>query len=224
MISVPPGTVVVFADLGCAWAHAAMYGLHEARERLGLEGSISFDIRAFPLELHNSRPTPKWVLDAEVPVVGGAAPKAGWAIWHNALYRYPVTMLPAMEAVYAVKAQDVGVSDRFDRALRVAFFRDSVCISMHEEIVSIGATIQGLDADRLAGDLRKGTFRQKVFDDYEISKSHEVKGSPHVFSPDGTDVQNPGVEMTWDDPKNGFPVIHSYDVSVYDDILIRAKG
>ncbi len=222
MVEVASGTIVVFADPGCAWAHAAMYGLHEARQRLGLE-AVSFDIRAFPLELHNSRPTPKWILDAEVPVVGGAAPKAGWAVWHNALYRYPVTMLPAMEAVHAVKDQDLGVSDRFDRALRIAFFRESRCISMHEEIVSIGSSIQGLDPDRLDRDLQEGTYRRKVFDDFESSKSDEVKGSPHVFLPDGTDFHNPGIDMSWDDPKNGFPVIHSYDVSVYDDILVRAK-
>ena len=52
-----------------------------------------------------------------------------------------------------------------------------------------------------------------------------MKGSPHVFCPDGTDVHNPGITMTWTkDPGRGFPVIEKDDPTVYDELLRRAVG
>ena len=59
MLEVAPRTIVVFSDIGCPWAHVAVWRLHDARRRLGLEETVSFDHRVFPLELFNSQPTPK---------------------------------------------------------------------------------------------------------------------------------------------------------------------
>ncbi|MBA3629110.1 MAG: hypothetical protein H0W55_05445 [Actinobacteria bacterium] len=36
-IDVVPGTIVVFADIGCPWAHLAIFRLHTWRDRLGLK-------------------------------------------------------------------------------------------------------------------------------------------------------------------------------------------
>ncbi len=98
------GTVVVYSDIGCPWSHAAVWRLWDARARLGLDEAVRFDFRAFPLELINSRPTPKLTLDAEIPVAGALAPRAGWQIWQAPDWQYPSTMLPALEAVQAAKA------------------------------------------------------------------------------------------------------------------------
>jgi len=38
MVEVAPGTIVVFSDIGCPWAHVAVWRLHDARRRLGLDG------------------------------------------------------------------------------------------------------------------------------------------------------------------------------------------
>lgn len=83
MITVRPGTIVVFADIGCPWAHAAIYRLQLFREKAGLTEAIHFDIRAFPLELFNRQPTPKLILDAETSCVGAMEPGAGWQMWQR---------------------------------------------------------------------------------------------------------------------------------------------
>ena len=111
MIEVPPGRLVVFADIGCPWAHVAIHRLHETRARLGLTAALLFNMRAFPLEHVNRRATPKNILDAEIPVAGAIEPDAGWQMWQRPEYEYPVTMLPALEAVQAVKEQGLPLSE-----------------------------------------------------------------------------------------------------------------
>lgn len=52
-----------------------------------------------------------------------------------------------------------------------------------------------------------------------------VRGSPHVFLRDGTDVFHPGVELHWERGHGeGFPVIDVDDPSAYDEILRRAAS
>lgn len=226
MIEVERGTLVLYGDIGCPWSHLAVYRLHKARREAGLEGELAFDIRSFPLELFNARPTPKHVLDAEIPVAGALDPDAGWSLWADHPGKWPVTMLPPMEAVYAAKEQGLAIADMFDRGLRVAFFRDSRCISMHHEIVAIASEVEGLDANEIDRALVSGRFRSKVFDDMQIAKDNDVKGSPQIFLSDGSDAHNPGIEMHWDKHAGGIgvPVIDHDDPSVYDRLVRRAVG
>jgi predicted DsbA family dithiol-disulfide isomerase len=224
MIEVRPQTVVVYGDIGCPWAHLAVYRLHSARTRAGLEEAISFDIRCFPLELFNSRPTPKLTLDAETAVAGGLDPEAGWKLWSERESTYPVTTLLAMEAVHAAKEQGLGLSDRLDRALRVAFFRDSRCISMHHVILEVSEEVPGLDIAALESALKDGRARSAVFADKEDAERNDVKGSPHLFTPDGSNFHNPGIKMHWEGKRGGFPVIEEDDQSIYDRIVKLAEG
>jgi len=225
VFDVQPGTILVFADIGCPWAHLAVHRLHEARSRGGLDGRVAFDVHAFPLELINERPTPKHHLDGEIPVVGALDPEAGWSLWRRPAWEYPDTMLPAMEAVHAAKEQDLFVSDRLDRALRRAFFRDSRPISIHTEILAVASDVEALDLDALEDSLMEGKTRRRIFDDLETSRQDVVRGSPHVFLPDGTDQHNPGIEMHQAGEKGGvFPVIDRDDPSVYDELIARASA
>lgn len=137
MADVAAGTLVVYSDIACPWSHAAVYRLHETRRRLRLEGRVAFDHRAFPLELVNSRPTPRLELDAEIPVAGALAPRAGWQLWQAPASQYPVTTLPALEAVQAAKGQGLRASEELDRGLRRAFFGESRCISMRHVILEV---------------------------------------------------------------------------------------
>lgn len=60
-------------------------------------------------------------------------------------------------------------------------------------------------------------------DQAEKAATDGVRGSPHLFLPDGTDLHNPGVELHWEGEKGrGFPVIDSDDPSVHGDLLRRA--
>jgi hypothetical protein len=156
MVEVAPGTIVVFSDIGCPWAHVAVWRLHDARRRLGLEGRVAFDHRVFPLELFNSQPTPRDELAVEWEACAALTPRAGWQAWN---------------------APD-----------------DS------------------------------GRARHLVFEQYEVARSDAVDGSPHLFLADGTNVQNPGIEATWDEGSDGFwrPTIVGDDPNAYDQLLSAA--
>ena len=224
MIEVRPGTIAVFGDIACPWAHLAVYRLHATRDRLGLTGKVSFDLRSFPLEMFNKRPTPQLTLNAEIAVAGGHEPDAGWKLWTESDAAYPVSTLLPMEAVHAAKEQDLLVSDRLDRALRVAFFRDSLCISLQHVILEVASEVEDLDVTSLEAALKDGRARHFVFEDMEIAEGSKVKGSPHLFTPDGGDFHNPGIKMHWEGKRGGFPVIEEDDPSVYERILKAAIG
>ncbi|MDQ4126017.1 MAG: DsbA family protein [Actinomycetota bacterium] len=223
MFDIPPGRIVVFADIGCPWAHVAVHRLHETRARLGLDDRVTFDVRAFPLELFNGQPTPKKVLDAEIPVTGALAPDAGWQMWQRPEHEYPVTMLPALEAVHAAKEQGLRLAEQLDRALRRGFFGASGNVSMRHEILDIATSVPGLDVEALARALDDGRARQAIADDRAVAEGDEVNGSPHVFLPGGEDVHNPGIEMHWEgDHGEGFPVVDKDDPSIYERMLAAA--
>ena len=214
----------MYSDLGCPWTHLAVYRFLAARRRLGLDGQVVLDHRAFPLEILNSRPTPFRILAAEIPVVGGLDPAAGWQVWQGDLTTWPVTVLPALEAVQAAKGQSLDGSERLDRALRLAFFAESRCISMRHVVLEAAAR-SGLDAATLATALDDGHARRAVLDQRAAAEESEVKGSPHFFLPDGTNVHNPGIEMEWAGAHGeGFPVVHKDDPRIYDDLVRQGAG
>ena len=223
MIEVAPGTIVVFSDLSCPWAHAAIHRFWEQRSRLGLEDEVVLDHRVFPLELHNDRGTPKRILEAEIPVAGSLAPEAGWQVWQGPIHEWVSTLLLAMEAVQTAKQQSLRASEALDRALRRAFFADSRNISMHHEIVAVAEAIEGVDAGLVGEALKDGRRRSALFEDEAASASDEVEGSPHFFLEDGTDIHNPGVEFHWEGEHGvGFPVIDSDDPNAFERLLKAA--
>ncbi|HYP24582.1 MAG TPA: DsbA family protein [Actinomycetota bacterium] len=223
MFDIPKGRVVVFADIGCPWAHVAIHRLHETRARMGLGDRVVFDVRAFPLEIVNRRPTPKKTLDAEIPVAGALAPDAGWQMWQRPEHEYPVTMLPALEAVHAAKEQGPKIAEQLDRALRRGFFGDSRNVSMRHEILEIAESVDGLDTKALAQALDDGRARAALAEDRKLAESDEVDGSPHVFLPEGESVHNPGIEMHWEgEHGEGFPVVDKDDPTIYERLLAAA--
>ena len=225
MIDVAAGTIVVYADIGCPWAHAAVHRLMATRRDMGLDQEVVLDHRAFVLEVVNARPTPRRVLDAEIPVVAGLDPSAGWQMWQGQDWTWPVSTLPAMEAVQAAKEQGLRQSERLDRALRVALFGESRCITMRHVILDVAAGCEGVDVQALAAALDDGRARRAVMEQHRFAEStDEVGGSPHLFLPDGTSSHNPGVAHHWEGegPGRGFPVVTSDDPAIYGDLLVRA--
>src|SRR2546421_1627181 len=224
MFDVSPGTPVVYGDIACPWSHLCVHGLRRARHRLGLDGQVDLDLHSFPLELFNGRGTPKRTLDAEIPVVGALDPSAGWQMWQRPEYEYPVTTLPALEAVQAAKTQGLRASEDLGCALRYAFFAESRTISLVPVILDVAKQCAGVDVGVLAEALDDGRARATVIEQRETAERIGVKGSPHVYLPDGTDVANPGIDKHWEGEEGeGFPVIDGYDPSVYDDLIRRAR-
>lgn len=215
-------TITIWSDIACPWATLLVWRLHARRAALGVE--VAFDHRCFPLELFNERPTPRAIVDAEIAALAPLAPEAGWRPWSRDASAYPVTSLPALEAVQAAKAQGLDASDRLDLALRQALWRDARCVSLRHEVLA-AAEAAGLDVAALARALDAGTARHRVVDDWRSAAEGAAEGSPYVVLPDGTAVLNPGVEQHWEGPKpGGRPVVDRDDEAVLDDLLLKAAG
>jgi len=219
MPTADPGTILIYSDIACPWSHLAVHRLWATRRRLGLEDQVLFDHRAFPLEMFNERATPKRGLDAEVAVLGGHDVDAGWHTWDRATHEYPGSSLLALEAVQAAKRQGLAASEQLDRALRRAFFANRRNITMRHEILAAAAACEAVDEAALQEDLDSGTARRAVIEQKKSAETSNVKGSPHLYLPDGTDVHNPGMDIHWAD--GGFPVVDKDDPSIYEDIFER---
>jgi predicted DsbA family dithiol-disulfide isomerase len=227
-MDVPPGTVLMYSDIGCPWASLAVHRLRRRRAELGLDDAVVVDHRCFPLELVNSRVSPKTTLDAETSVIGGHEPSLGWQPWRPREYAYPGSTLLALEAVQAAKSDDVGgprVSEALDAALRFAWYAESRSVHLYSEVMSVAASVEGLDVDALDAALSAGVARRAVFTQWRRAAELGVKGSPHLFTADGLDVHNPGVTLSWTGgPAGGMPAIVDDQPAVYDEILRRAAG
>ena len=216
-----PGTLAVWSDIGCAWSHAVIWRLWDARRRLGLVERVRFDHHAFPLELFNNEPTPRARIEAEWPIARILAPRAGWQAWTAPPDTYPVTMLPALEAVQAAKLGSLAAAEELDRGLRRAFFAESRCISLRHVILEGASTCESLDMDRFVADYDAGLGRRPLFDDWATARTDAVRGSVHVFAPDGTNDQNPGITIAWD---GSAYAVASDDLSAVEDLVRRASG
>ncbi|MBY3552283.1 dithiol-disulfide isomerase [Modestobacter lapidis] len=218
-MDVAPGTVAVYTDVVCAWSTVALHRFSAARSRLGLDEQVRLDLRLFLLEDVNRFAIPERMLDAEIPVVGPLEPDLGLTPWQADRSAWPVTSLPANEAVHAAAAQSPAAAEQLDMALRLAFFRDSRCISMLHEVVDVARSCDRVDADAVAAALDDGRARGAMMADYRAHRD-EVQGSPHFFLADGSSVHNPGIELHWEDA--GYPVVDADDPTAYDDLVRRA--
>ncbi|HEX7196439.1 MAG TPA: hypothetical protein VF364_06355 [Candidatus Limnocylindria bacterium] len=226
-MDVAPNTVAIWSDLGCPWSHAVVWRLHDARRRLGLEGRVRFDHHVFPLELFNSEPTPRPLLDAEWRAAAQLAPRAGWQPWSEPEHTWPVTMLPPMEAVQAAKLQSLEASEQLDRGLRRAFWGESRCISLRHVILEVANECDELDVSTLAAALDDGRARRRLFDDWSIAAGDEVRGSAHLFTADGSGAQNPGITIGWredDGPAGGTAHIERDDPTAIEELVRRAAA
>ncbi|MFF8433064.1 DsbA family oxidoreductase [Streptomyces bacillaris] len=219
--------ITIWSDIGCPWAALALHTLRAASARLELP--VLIDHRAFPLELFNREPTPKFIVDVELAAIAARRPELGWRRWSAPEWTYPSSMLPALEAVQAAKSPAVGglrASDELDIALRRAFYTESRSVGVHAVILELAEGCEHLDADALAKALRAGEGRSEVYDQWDIAQGPHVQGSPHLFAPGGYTVHNPGVTCRWtDSPENGgFPLFEAYDEGWAEDLLRRVHG
>ncbi len=217
-----PPTVTVWSDLGCPWASLALHTLRAAaRERAQ---DILIDHRAFPLELFNDQPTPKFIVDPEIVVISGHRPDLGWRLWSGRESDYPSTMLPAMEAVQATKDPSVGGlrgSDELDAGLRHAFYAESRCISIPSEILAVAAACAHVDEHALARAMERGAGRAEVYAQWRVAQGPGIQGSPHLFAPGGYASHNPGASVRWAAPpdRGGMPRLDRYDPSWAAELL-----
>lgn len=222
---IAPGTLTVFSDLWCSFAHVALYRLHATRRRLGLTDRVRFNHRAFPLELFNNGPSPRPGTDSEVGGVAHIEPDAGWQLWRAPDWKFPSSSLPALEAVQIAKEQGLEASERLDLALRRAFWAESRSIGARAVVVAVAEETDGVDAELVAEGLDDGHARRIITADFDCAREHGVRCSPHLYLADGSDHANPGVTARWHGAYGtGFPEVTSDDPTVYEDILKRAAA
>ncbi|MET9694194.1 DsbA family protein [Streptomyces sp. NPDC006514] len=217
----PPGIITVFSDIWCSFAHIAIHRLHATRQRLGLETQVSFDLRAFPLELLNDAPSPRPGTDSEVGRMASLEPAAGWQLWQAKDWLYPSTMLPALEAIQAAKEQSLAASEQLDLGLRRAFWAESRSVSHRKVILDVAAQTGVVDVTALEEALDDGRARSNLSGQTAVARTEAVSCSPHLFLPDGSDWANPGIDVRWEGSYGvGFPVIGSDDPTIYEDLLL----
>lgn len=219
---VAPGTVCLFSDVVCGWATVALHRVYRARAEIDPDATVRVDHRPFLLEDVNCFAVPKRYLDAEIPVLGALAPELGWSEWQGLPETWPVSSALANEAVQAAKRQSLAAAEELDWALRMAFFRDSICITLRHEVERVARTCGSLDVGRLLVDLDDGAARRTMWSEYRLHRN-AVQGSPHFFLSDGSDEHNPGVEFHWNgEPGRGFPVVDDDDPGALHGLLERA--
>lgn len=215
------GTITVWSDIGCPWATLALHTLRAAARDRGQD--VLLDHRAFPLELFNKIPTPKFIIDAEIVAIASHQPKLGWRLWTGLESEYPVTTLPAMEAVQAAKHPSVGglrASDELDEALRQAFYVDSRCISIYPVILDIADQCEHVDSEALSAALASGQGRSQIYQQWKVAQGPEIQGSPHLFASGGFASHNPGATYHWTaKPGEGFPRLEAYNSGWADALL-----
>lgn len=216
--------LVVFSDIVCPWATVIVLRLHAARERVGAQDELAIVLRALPLELEHEKPIPRRIVDAEIPLCASLTPEFGWSLWQGRLEEYPVTVLPALEAVQAAASQSARAAEQLDLALRHAFFGRSRCISMRHEILAAARTCDAVDADLIASALDTGAFRATVTTDFAVARATGVPCSGTVVLPDGSMLCNPGTRTGWIGGRipQGTPVLLDDEPAVYDRIVAEA--
>jgi predicted DsbA family dithiol-disulfide isomerase len=186
-------TVEVWSDIHCPWALVTVHRLRAARARHRLD--VVFEPRAWPLEWVNGRGTPRDIVTTETAALAGHEPAL-----FNA-YRaesWPSTFLPAFELVAAARrVHGPRAAEDVDYASRLAFFRDSVDVSIKaglEHVLTIALELNAdLRPDEVLDTWLHTNTRADVVADYRMSESLPIQGSPQIFWPDGTTTHNPGM-------------------------------
>ncbi|GAB6984317.1 DsbA family oxidoreductase [Nocardioides pyridinolyticus] len=205
--------ITVWSDIGCPWATLALHTLRQEIRRARVD--VLIDHRTFPLEWFNERPTPKPITDAELVAIAGLVGGLEWRSWSAPESTFPVTTLPALEAVQAAKHPRAGglkASDELDEALRRAFWVDHECISVLPIVYRVAASCDSVDLDGLRWAMATGHGRQAVLEQWPVAQREEVVCSPHFFTARGVSSSNPGAQYTWTGgAEAGFPRLVSYD-------------
>ena len=154
--------------------------------------------RSLALEIKNRKSTPKTIVDVEISLMAEQQPDLPIGPWRAPEWQYPVTILPAFEAVKCASLQGGERAWDFAWRTRRAFFAESRCISMRHVLLEL-ARESALDVDRFAADWDSGTFRAEVLaDTHRGWEELRIPGSPTFVLPSGRCVHNPGAyRVTW---------------------------
>jgi predicted DsbA family dithiol-disulfide isomerase len=190
-------TIEVFSDLHCPWGYLAAFRLGQLQPEWS--GSVRLAWRCLPLEVVDSRGTPKHTLDQEVPYLLQIEPDIPARPWRRAEWEYPVTLLPAFEALKCAEAQGDEAALAFNWAVRRAFFAESRCVSLRHILIDI-AREAGLHLAAFVSDFDSGRYKHLVMEESDRGwNALKVAGSPTLVLPSGEQRPYPATpELLWD--------------------------
>jgi predicted DsbA family dithiol-disulfide isomerase len=187
----------MYADLACPYAYVSAYRLRKLREEY--RGTIVIEHKSLSLEYVNREPTPKPLLESELPLLMREEPDIPYQPWQRPDSAWPVTIWPAFEAVKCAERQSLALADELDWALRVAFFAESRCISLRHVLLELAQQV-GLDMERFADDFDRGIAKYQVLQEAQEGWARlHVEGSPTFVLPSGKQISDVGLpEITVD--------------------------
>jgi predicted DsbA family dithiol-disulfide isomerase len=189
--------IAMYADLACPYAYVSAFRVRALRDEE--RGKVTIVHKSLALEYVNREPTPKPVLEQELPLLIQEEPGIPYQRWQRPESEWPVTMWPAFEAVKCAEYQSLKLADELDWALRVAFFAESRCISMRHVLLSVAQQV-GLDMPRFADDFDRGVAKYQVLTEAQEGWERlKVAGSPTFVLPSGKQMSEMGLpEVTLD--------------------------
>lgn len=192
-----PIPIAMYADLACPYAYVSAYRLRKLRDEY--RGTIIIEHKSLALEYVNREPTPKTLLNSELPLLVQEEPDIPYRPWKRPEAEWPVTMWPAFEAVKCAERQSLALADDLDWAIRVAFFAESRCISLRHVLLELAQQV-GLDMERFADDFDRGVTKYQVLQEAQEGwELLRVAGSPTFVLPSGKQISNVGLpEITVD--------------------------
>lgn len=200
-----PATIALYSDLGCPYAYLTAFRLRKLRDEY--RGRVTIAYKCLPLEYVNKCPTPKLLLENEVPMLMLEEPDIPYQPWHAPDSEWPVTMWPAFEAIKCAERQGAAQAAELDWAIRVAFFAESRCISMRHVLFEL-AEQAGLDMRQFSADFDGGVAKRQVL--YEAQEGWEqlkVNGSPTFVLPSGKQVSDLALPQVQLDEQQHYRVV-----------------
>lgn len=194
--------VEFFSDLHCPHAYLTRYRLRRIEDEY--REDMTFRSRCLSIELDLEAPTPKPILDVEthsLVLQEDGIPYEPWPEGRTSTW--PVTFLPAFEAVKAAETIDPGMAWDLDWRIREAFFAEHACVSMRHVLADLAEDV-GLDRDRFLEAFDDGHRARVVEETEEGWYGEGFAVSPSIRLPDGSTHVNPGEHRTEMDPERGF--------------------
>lgn len=184
-------SIAMYADLACPYAYVTAYRLRKLREEY--RETIVIEHKSLSLEYINREPTPKPLLDQELPSLVREEPDIPYQPWQRPDSEWPVTIWPAFEAVKCAERQSLALADDLDWAIRVAFFAESRCISLRHVVLELAQQV-GLDMARFTDDFDRGVTKYLVLQEAQEGWERlHVDGSPTFVLPSGKQISNVGL-------------------------------
>lgn len=187
----------VFADVVCPFAHVGLRRFVTVRAERNLVEPV-LRVRAWPLEIVNDKSHDGASVAPKIAALRAEVAPDAFRSFEPSTF--PKTSLPAMAAEAAAYRLGPRVGESFSLAVRDALFE-------HREDVSDRATLDAL-ATQLSVPLPTSEDEASVMQDYQDGQRRGVAGSPHFFTPDGSDFFCPSLDID----RHGGKLDVSFDV------------